>query len=274
VNNHIDQNRPPCIPDHSVPVYCPGCADEDEQPVSAAVSAVRPPATNRTALREQIAEALRPHASLGGTPPRWVVPLFDGATPSLPRISGWRPLDEVADAVLAVLPAVDQAAVVAERDALGREADRLRKDWVEMRNRAERAEAEAHQYRTALQGVARRAAVPPEPADQAAVLREAADAVARDREATIPLHSAWAKGMRRAEELLRRLAAEPAAAGPDQTGDETRAETVHACPPDGSGLTPCCGRAPFELPSTDRMTATGTVTCAPAVGGAQQQEGV
>ena len=55
VNNHIDQNRPPCIPDHSVPVYCPGCADEDEQPVSAASSAVRSPATDRTALREQVA---------------------------------------------------------------------------------------------------------------------------------------------------------------------------------------------------------------------------
>ena len=48
----------------------------------------------------------------------------------------------------------------------------------------------------------------PAPVDRAAVLTEAADAVARDRQATIPVHSAWAKGMRRAEELLRRLAAE------------------------------------------------------------------
>jgi hypothetical protein len=39
-------------------------------------------------------------------------------------------------------------------------------------------------------------------------------------------------------------------------------ETVHACPPDGSGLTPCCGRTPFELPGTDRMTTgPSAVTC-------------
>ena len=40
-------------------------------------------------------------------------------------------------------PPADRAAVEAERDSLGREADRLRKDWVEMRTRAERAEATA-----------------------------------------------------------------------------------------------------------------------------------
>lgn len=39
--------------------------------------------------------------------------------------------------------------------------------------------------------------------------------------------------------------------------------TVHAAPPDGSGLTPCCGLTPFELPRTDRLTAEpGQVTCA------------
>jgi hypothetical protein len=26
------------------------------------------------------------------------------------------------------------------------------------------------------------------------------------------------------------------------------AETVHACPPDGSRVTPCCDRSPFDLP--------------------------
>lgn len=53
----------------------------------------------------------------------------------------------VADVVLAVLPQpADQAAVEAERDSLGREADRLRKDWVEMRARAEGAEAERDAY--------------------------------------------------------------------------------------------------------------------------------
>lgn len=43
--------------------------------------------------------------------------------------------------------------------------------------------------------------------------------------------------------------------------DEPR-ETVHGCPPDGSGITPCCGRTPFELPRTDRMvTDRALVTC-------------
>jgi hypothetical protein len=44
-------------------------------------------------------------------------------------------------------------------------------------------------------------------------------------------------------------------------------ETVHGCPPDGSGLTPCCGRTPFELPLTDRISSEAPVTCttAPAV---------
>lgn len=41
------------------------------------------------------------------------------------------------------------------------------------------------------------------------------------------------------------------------------APPIHGCPPDGSGLTPCCGRTPFELPRTDRMTTDPTeVTCA------------
>ena len=31
-------------------------------------------------------------------------------------------------------------------------------------------------------------------------------------------------------------------------------EIIHACPPDGEYLTPCCGHTPFELPLTDRMT--------------------
>lgn len=31
-------------------------------------------------------------------------------------------------------------------------------------------------------------------------------------------------------------------------------ETTHACPPGDSGVTPCCGLTPFELPRTDRMT--------------------
>lgn len=40
-------------------------------------------------------------------------------------------------------------------------------------------------------------------------------------------------------------------------------EVTHACPPEGSGRTPCCGRTPFELPGTDRMTLEpALVNCA------------
>jgi hypothetical protein len=40
---------------------------------------------------------------------------------------------------------------------------------------------------------------------------------------------------------------------------------THACPPDGSGIMPCCGRTPFEVPRTDRMTLDPSlVTCSPA----------
>jgi hypothetical protein len=39
-------------------------------------------------------------------------------------------------------------------------------------------------------------------------------------------------------------------------------ETTHLCPPDGGGLMPCCGRTPFEVPRTDRMTLDPSlVTC-------------
>lgn len=37
---------------------------------------------------------------------------------------------------------------------------------------------------------------------------------------------------------------------------------VHACPPDGSGLMPCCGRTPLEVSVRDRMSVDGIdVTC-------------
>jgi hypothetical protein len=43
-------------------------------------------------------------------------------------------------------------------------------------------------------------------------------------------------------------------------------ETVHACPPRNTGLTLCCGRSPFELPDTDRLTLNlADVTCAETV---------
>lgn len=40
-------------------------------------------------------------------------------------------------------------------------------------------------------------------------------------------------------------------------------EPVHRCPPKGEGILPCCGRTPFEVPGTDRMTVDeALVTCA------------
>jgi hypothetical protein len=189
-------------------------------------------------------------------------------------------------------------------------------------------------------------AVLPEPADRAAILAEAADAVfALDYDVMVgeegdenlgSMREAWDLGTIHAEKLLRRLAAEaPATTQPEteahpaehswaaelydplaeewvpgtrypvrdravnalahsrrlgptwKDGTPTRRrlvratttytvepETVHACPPEGSGITPCCERTPFELPVTDRMTTDPTlVTCAAGVwqDGAQSQ---
>lgn len=49
-----------------------------------------------------------------------------------------------------------------------------------------------------------------------------------------------------------------------EPSDGRTAARVHASPPPASGLTPCCGRTPFELPRGDRMTADpDRVTCRP-----------
>lgn len=39
-------------------------------------------------------------------------------------------------------------------------------------------------------------------------------------------------------------------------------EITHQCPPEGSGLMPCCGRTPLQVPDTDRLTLDpALVTC-------------
>ena len=39
-------------------------------------------------------------------------------------------------------------------------------------------------------------------------------------------------------------------------------DIVHACPPDGSWVTPCCGESPFDLSHSDRITEDpALVTC-------------
>jgi hypothetical protein len=43
-------------------------------------------------------------------------------------------------------------------------------------------------------------------------------------------------------------------------GDEE--SVVHACPPNSSGIMPCCNRAPMDVPLTERISLDGTaVTC-------------
>jgi len=39
-------------------------------------------------------------------------------------------------------------------------------------------------------------------------------------------------------------------------------EIIHLCPQADSGITPCCGKTPFELPLTDRLSSNPNfVTC-------------
>jgi hypothetical protein len=43
----------------------------------------------------------------------------------------------------------------------------------------------------------------------------------------------------------------------DETGS-----VIHACPVGDGALTPCCGKSPFELPGTSRMSVDASlVTC-------------
>lgn len=87
---------------------------------------------------------------------------------------------------------------------------------------------------------------------RALVLTEAAeklDRIADETEAKVAEHYGQASGIgpgsadmvREAARTVRSLAARTI-------------ETVHACPPGNSSLTPCCGRTPFELSRTDRLT--------------------
>jgi len=47
----------------------------------------------------------------------------------------------------------------------------------------------------------------------------------------------------------------------DGLAPEPELSIVHACPPDLTSIMPCCGRTPFEVPRSDRITVDGTVTC-------------
>ncbi|MGW9397288.1 hypothetical protein [Streptomyces sp. NPDC055642] len=188
-----------------------------EQP-AAVSAAVAPPA--QAELRQRIAEALLDHLSRTAD----IRPGRDGEQAFMPEVTDAERM-RMAAAVLAVLPEPTDRA---EWDALCRETDRLRKAWGEMRDRAERIEAEVERLT----------------ADRAAVLREAADAVAA-HPGPIP----WLPGLPKGEgegfwwdtrdrdaaaDLLRRMA------------DETATTETHARPAgdpdcehcDGSGLDP------------------------------------
>ena len=46
------------------------------------------------------------------------------------------------------------------------------------------------------------------------------------------------------------------------TAEPAAVSIIHACPVSGHALTPCCGRSPFDIPSSDRITLNAAVvTC-------------
>lgn len=234
---------------------CGGCALRDEirdvLPKLAAAVSVPPPAPradDQAALRQRIADELRAHASLGGVPPRYELPFFDGATPSLPRISGWRPLDDVADAVLAVLPEpADQAAVCICGHTEAQHFEDVCVTEVTGCDCGDFLTGEA-----AREVIARwRDAAIQARADRAVVFREAANALAAVglEDSLVSGPRAWAEAI----ETLRRLADEAQPAKPDRCphGCDTSTCPCLACEadeePDGG---PCvAGEQQNETPT-------------------------
>lgn len=65
------------------------------------------------------------------------------------------------------------------------------------------------------------------------------------------------------------MAAGVQAAGESAVTEEARGEVTHRSPRLGAGVTPCCGRSPFDLPGTDRMTIDEALVTCRAVTGEQ-----
>ncbi|MEU2566587.1 hypothetical protein [Streptomyces althioticus] len=154
----------------------------DNLPPAAVSAAVAPP--TQTALRDRIADTL-------ATADGWVfAPGFKEGSPT------YQGFLRQADAVLAVLPSA------ADWDDLVREADRLRRDGKALHARAEELD-------TQLAALRRQVA---EPADRAAVYREAADRMSKKASVlTEDLHDLAhfvAKDRLREAEILDREAAE------------------------------------------------------------------
>lgn len=189
--------------------------------------------------------------------------------------------EQFADAVLSVLPPpADRAAVLLEvaratNQRLNREKQQLESELAAYRRAVADWEISDHGTYVPLRTVA-----------------TIAKAAGLDVPARWELHY---ERVERAEAALRRLAAEAQQPEPDDTDltetdidrlmaagvpvqivtappdthgaeaqqqpDIETPEVIHGCPPDGSGLTPCCGRTPFELPLGDRISSEAPVTC-------------
>ncbi|MER8002971.1 hypothetical protein [Streptomyces sp. NPDC095613] len=107
----------------------------------------------------------------------------------------------------------------------------------------------------------------PGPADRATVLEEAIRRVedpAERAKTSVGMGLGWES----ARDVLLSMLAEARRSTTAESG-RTSGAVVHGCPPDGSGLTPCCGRTPFELPRGDRISVEAPATCTGAAPGTE-----
>lgn len=234
-----------------------GVADT-ELAAASAVPVAAPP-TEQAALREQIAEAIR--ADLTAHRAR----RDQGLLGIVPRLT---------DAVLSVLPPpADRAAVL--REAAARYEEILAnantgqdpRYWTAVRDitlglrrlAAETPHTETPDARTPCDGCGH----PEHPAHECPVTLYGEHCACDEPQ---PEEAAPPREPHPTEADLHHALAVFARFHGRDTTTPAAPETVHACPPDGSGLTPCCGRTPFELPRTDRISSEpAAVTCAPAV---------
>ncbi|MFJ4682015.1 hypothetical protein [Streptomyces sp. NPDC088789] len=202
------------------------------------------PATDRATLRDRIAEALMQWAESNNSPQYAKVRRPDTVVQNA---------YSRADAVVAVLPAPAARAAVLEEAAEAVAADTTHIRYGSATDYAQRHAA-----------LLRRMAAESQQGGQSTTDKAAEHGLtdteyrARSHAAAVATIRAAIPGMYarvgfRLEDVLNE------AAGAQQQPDT---EIVHGCPPDGSDLTPCCGKSPVELPRYDRMTInTAAVTC-------------
>lgn len=107
VTYHNYREQPFCNP-------CANCACDQDVCVR---TGINDPAVAASTLRDQMAAILRSLTVIGGTPPRPLVPVMAGDSPPLARIVDWRPLDDVIDALLAVILPATRITVTLARDS-------------------------------------------------------------------------------------------------------------------------------------------------------------